>query len=77
MYLCIRIYNLKIQYCVFYMCMSSIVQHISDPIDILTNILIHGMYVYMCMIIKLGIQEQRNMSIAMPCRQGVNLGLLR
>ena len=32
----------------------------------------------MCMIIKLGIlgiQEQRNTRFAMPCRQGVNLGL--
>ena len=32
----------------------------------------------MCIIIKLGIlgiQEQRNMSLAMPCRQGVKLGL--
>jgi hypothetical protein len=27
------------------------------------------------MIIKLGIQEQRNTSLAMPCRQEVNLGL--
>jgi len=36
------------------------------------------MYLFMCMIIKLGIlciQEQRNMSLAMLCRQGVNLGL--
>jgi hypothetical protein len=50
--------------------------------DILTNILILGMYVYMYLfmylIIKLdilGIQEQRNMSLTMPCRQGLNLGL--
>jgi hypothetical protein len=27
------------------------------------------------MIIKLGIQEQKNKSLVMPCRQGVNLGL--
>jgi len=36
------------------------------------------MYLFMCMIIKLdilGIQEQRNLSLAIPCRQGVNLGL--
>ena len=42
--------------------------------DILTNVLIHGMYLFMCMIIKLGIQKQRNMSLVMLCRQGVNLG---
>jgi hypothetical protein len=44
----------------------------------LTTILIHEMYLFMCMIIKLGIlgiQEQRNMSLVMPCKQGVNLGL--
>ena len=32
----------------------------------------------MCIIIKpgiLSIQEQRNLSLAMPCKQGVNLGL--
>jgi len=36
------------------------------------------MYLFMCMIIKLGIlgiQEQRNLSLTMPCRQGVILGL--
>ena len=29
----------------------------------------------MCMNIKLGIQEQRNTRLVMPCREGVNLGL--
>jgi hypothetical protein len=64
------------------MCMFCIIYLISNPVDILTNILIHGTYVYMylfmCMIIKLGIlsiQEQRNKSLTVPCRQGVNLGL--
>jgi hypothetical protein len=38
----------------------------------------HGMYFFMCMIIKvgiLGIQEQTNTSLVMPCRQAENLGL--
>jgi len=56
------------------MCVFYIVYLISNPIDILTNILIHGMYLFMCMNIKLAIQEQRNTSLAMPCRR-VNLGL--